>query len=479
MTLCCVPALLADELDDLATVRDRASHRASSHDRTGGNIDNITSFAPDATHVLLDTEGPGQVNHMWLTVSSFPGHPTALRDLVLRVYWENSPVPSVEAPLGDFFALGHGKLYTIQSMPVAVGQNSKALNCYWRMPFYKHAKIELFNNGRRSIRRIYYNIDYERGPLPPKQGLFHALFRHETPLKSQDHEGNTTGKDNYVLLETPGTGQYVGSVLFVDAAPGGWWGEGDEMVFIDEAETPTIIGTGSEDYFCNAWGYKEAFCYPYYGAPLLEKRPDGGSYTTVYRWHVPDPIRFSKRIRVTIERIFTGDVVNHYSSMAYWYQLEPIQQRKPILAADANHPVSHEEEPSPTSYALDGTQLEPELNTRGVAARGITTSLREGFRNGGYLRVPVDEGKVEFRLPVPEDGNYRVKVKFVNQLIDRPLTVQAGDEEPKSLARHSKGEAESPYTDLGVASSRNKVLLVTIHGAALVGIDCLKVEKVE
>jgi hypothetical protein len=113
-----------------------------------------------------------------------------------RLYWEDSPVPSVEVSLGDFFALGHGKFYTIQSMPIAVGQNSKALNCYWRMPFYQHAKIEIFNNGRRSIRRIFYNIDYERGPLAPNQGLFHARFRHETPLETQAHEGNTTGKEN-------------------------------------------------------------------------------------------------------------------------------------------------------------------------------------------------------------------------------------------------------------------------------------------
>ena len=117
------------------------------------------------SHVLLDADGPGQINRMWFTASSFPNHTTAFRDLVLRIYWEDSAVPSVEAPLGDFFALGHGKIYAIQSMPIAVRQNCKARNCYWRMPFYQHAKIEIFNNGRRSIRRIFYNIDYEQGPL--------------------------------------------------------------------------------------------------------------------------------------------------------------------------------------------------------------------------------------------------------------------------------------------------------------------------
>ena len=360
-----------------------------------------------------------------------------------------------------------------------MGQNSKALNCYWRMPFYKHARIELHNNGRRSIRRIYYNLDYERGALPPKQGLFHALFRHETPLKTQEEEGNTTGKDNYVLLETAGTGQYVGSVLFVDAEPGGWWGEGDEMVFLDDGELPAIIGTGSEDYFCNAWGYGAAFSYPYYGAPLLEKRPDGGSYTTVYRWHIPDPIRFSKQIRVTIERIFTGDVVNHYSSMAYWYQLKPIDRREPLPVAEANHPVPHDEDPAPTSFAMDGTELEPVLNARGIEARAITASFREGFRNGGYLRVPLTDGEVQVVVPVPEDGDYRIKVKFVNRLIDQPLSVQSGGSEAISIARHEGGEGKTPFTDLGVMASSKKTLTLTIRGGAVLGIDRLEVDKIE
>jgi len=293
-------------LDELATVVDRTSHRASSYDRTGGNIDIISSFAPRATEVLLDTEGPGKITHMWLTFTSFPGNQTALRDLVIRMYWEHSSVPSVEVPLGDFFALGHNKYYQVQSIPVAVGDNRRALNCYWPMPFYKHARIELYNNGRRSIRRIYYNIDYELGSIPARQGLFHAEYRRDKELRGQSKHGNTTGKDNYVILETEGRGHYVGCVLYVDAQPGGWWGEGDDMIFIDHYEKPVIIGTGSEDYFCNAWGYANAFSYPYYGAPLLEKRPDGGKYTTVYRWHVQDPVRFTKHIKVTIEHVYHG-----------------------------------------------------------------------------------------------------------------------------------------------------------------------------
>jgi hypothetical protein len=116
------------------------------------------SFAPGATDVLLDTDGPGKITHIWLTAASFPKNKFLLCDLALRIYWENSPVPSVEVPVGDFFALGHGKLYTLQSVPVAVGINPCALNCYWPMPFVKHARIEIYNNGLRSVHRLYYNL---------------------------------------------------------------------------------------------------------------------------------------------------------------------------------------------------------------------------------------------------------------------------------------------------------------------------------
>jgi hypothetical protein len=141
------PAARAAVLDDLATVRDRTSHRASSYDRTGGNTDNVTSFAPGTTVTLLDTDGPGRITHVWLTVSTFAGHATMLRDLVLRMVWDDAPVPSVEAPLGDFFALGHNQPYRIRSIPIAVGDNPLAMNCYWPMPFHRHASVTLTNEA--------------------------------------------------------------------------------------------------------------------------------------------------------------------------------------------------------------------------------------------------------------------------------------------------------------------------------------------
>ena len=477
LMLCCVS--WGADLDGLATVKPgSASQRASSYDRSGGNTDNIESFAPQSTHVLLDCAGPGRINHLWLTVSPFPNHTTCLRDLVVRMTWENAPVPAVEVPLGDFFALGHAKRYSFQSAPIAVGINDRALNCYWPMPFHKHARVELFNNGRRSIRRIYYHVDYELGPQPENQGLFHSLFRMERGLKTQSHANNTTGKDNYVILETEGLGQYVGCALFIEAQPGGWWGEGDDMIFIDHSENPVIIGTGSEDYFSNAWGYDAAFSYPYYGCPLLEKQPDGRTYTTVYRWHISDPIRFRQHIRVTLEHIYSDRVANDYSSVAYWYQLQPLQRRERLPYAELNHPKLHAPpKPAPASFDLDATELEPALQSRGIAARSITAGYGEGYLNGGWLRVDNVASPLEIPIIVPEDGAYRVRVKPVSHVLQNPIRAGFKGGLMQTFEKRDGHESRIPYLDLGTASSQSNLLTLVIEGGPTIGLDHLRIEK--
>lgn len=468
------------DLDSLPAVRDLTSHRESSYDRTGGNIDNIESFPPGETRTLLDVDGPGRITHIWMTISVFPYHYTYLRDLVLRMYWENHPVPAVEVPLGDFFVQGHSQRAVFESAPIAVGGNNKALNCYWPMPFYQHARIELYNNGRRSLRRIYFHVDYEKGPLPPEQGLFHAVFSREKELRTQKHGGNLSGEDNYVILETTGKGQYVGCALFIDAQPGGWWGEGDDMIFIDGSENPVIIGTGSEDYFNNAWGFEEPFSYPYYGCPLLEKRPDGGTFTSVYRWHIPDPIRFSKSIKVTMEHIYSDKVTNDYSSVAYWYQLQPIDKRAPLPRMEENHPRQYvtSTQPAPTRFELDGTELEADLNQRGAAARSITTSLHAGFKNGGYLRIDKLVGPLEINIPVPEAGTYAVHVRPVGPLIEESINLSIKGGEAHIMERPGDQQHKVPYVDLGRATSADKTITIVVSGQATIGLDHLRIEKV-
>lgn len=490
-----VPVSFASaDFHDVATVLDRTSHRASSHDVTGGNDDSLVSFAPGETRILLDTDGPGRITHIWMTLARFPGHEFAPRDVVLRIYWEHSPVPSVEVPLGDFFGLGHGRLYAYQSRPMAVGGNPAAMNCYWPMPFQKHARVELFNAGTRSIRRLYYNLDYELGKIPADQGLFHALYRRER-LAGQSFEGNTTGEENYVILETEGRGQYVGCTLSVDAQPGGWWGEGDEMIFIDHADKPSIIGTGSEDYFCNAWGYKEAFSYPYYGAPLLVNEENGRKLATVYRWHVPDPVRFKRHIKVTIEHLWEQGLLNDYTSVAYWYQTEPVKQRQPLPPAAENQPRSVTEQApvvpadqnqsASTRFDVDGTELEPDCLARGIKARSITANLSEGYTNGGWLQIHTGGEPVELHLPVPGPGTYRVLVKPVNHLLDQSLSIGLADSEARTAEKivpppdKPWTERNVPYVDLGTGRASGNTLAVIVSGSPTIGIDGFRIVRAE
>lgn len=460
----------AIDLADLATVVERSSHKASSHDRSGGNDDNVTGLAPGETHVMLDTNGPGLIGHIWLTVSGYKGHQSPLRDLVIRIYWEGSKVPSVEAPLGDFFGLGHGREYQVTSAPVNVGADTRAMNCYWPMPFYQHARVEIYNNGRRGIRRIYYNLDYELGAIRPNQALFHAQFRSTKDLPSRPFSKD--GKDNFVILETRGEGHYVGCFLFVDSAPGGWWGEGDEMIFLDGEELPSIIGTGTEDYFCNAWGFDETFSYPFYGAPLLDKLPDGWKQTTAYRFHIPSPVRFKKSVRVTIEHHWSGTVANDYSCVAYWYQRKCMTGRPALPAADDNHPRKHLEKPEkagkPATRKYCGTEFETALREQGVSVRAMTLSHQQGY-SGGALSIDPKGRVVPIEVPVPAPGTYRVVFRFYDVHQDARITVGARGGETRVVPRVG---AKGAVVDLGtVTVGDNRTISVTANSEKPFAVD--------
>jgi len=458
-------------LEDLSRVEKFITLRASSYDRSGDNLDTLGPLPPDSTTLLLETAGPGVIRHMWFTASNFTGHGLLLRDLVLRMTWDGAPVPAVEVPLGDFFAMGHGKMYPVESIPVAVGISPRAMNCYWPMPFHEKARIEIVNNGTRTVRSLYYHIDYELGPVSRDEALFHAVFRQHRDLATQAHEANTTGEENYVILETKGEGQYVGCVLFVDAEPGGWWGEGDDMIFIDGDVTPTIIGTGSEDYFGNAWGYSEPFSYPYYGAPLLERRPDGGVIAAVYRWHVPDPVRFRKSIRVTIEHLFSPKARNDYSSVAYWYQKKPIQEREPLPSGEDNHPKVHDQLTTEGRLRVDGTELEPILRERKTDVRCVRVV---GFaaHGGGYLELNTGDGAVEVPVPVPHQGAYDVALRFMR--IEGGMTPRVGGSSSEMVESQPEGPGRFSVTVGPLQSSEGHLLLYI--GGGRVGLDVMELK---
>ena len=326
------PAALApaqDILGKLGQPQNYASKRVSSFDRTGGNKDSLT-IQPGATAVLAEIAGPGAIHHIWVTISAeaFYG-----RKIVLRMYWDGEKSPSVEAPIGDFFGVGHGLNRNVSSLPIADSSEGRARNCYWYMPFQKSARITVTNEGSREIPAFYYYVDYrEMSWMGSDTPYFHAQYRQETPCEP--------GK-NYLLLDAEGRGHYVGCNLSVLQKAMGWWGEGDDMIYVDGDNTPTMQGTGSEDYFSDAWGMREGLNL-FYGCPLQEEDFQAGSKATVYRFHIPDPIPFKKSIRVTIEHGHANDRADDYSSTAYWYQVEPHKAFPAFPAVGARLPFALE-----------------------------------------------------------------------------------------------------------------------------------------
>jgi hypothetical protein len=311
-----------DLLSNLIEPHDYVSKRASSYDRTGGNED-FRRIAPGETLTLVDEAGPGLVTHVWITIASPERY--HLKKLVLRMYWDGEGTPSVEAPVGDFFGLGLGDYFLYHSIPLAIG-SAKALNSFFRMPFQRHAKITVTNEGREAVKAFYFNIDYRtyRQPLPAGILYFHAQYRQAAPAHAIKGNGlNLHGEENYVWMEATGRGHFVGVTMSVLENADGWWGEGDDMFFVDGETTPSINGTGSEDYFLGAWDFGDkAFSYGLFGAPVKGEERAGARWS-VYRFHLDSPITFTKSLRATIEHGHANDRSDNYYSVAYWYQTEP------------------------------------------------------------------------------------------------------------------------------------------------------------
>jgi hypothetical protein len=266
------------------------------------------------------------------------------------MYWDGEETPSVEAPIGDFFGLGTGEYYTWQSEMLSVG-SVKSLNCFFPMPFAKHARITITNDGKQPIGSFYYNIDWRSQAIPRGALYFHAAYRqsqpnhgwtddwqtNQDPLVNNKH--NLDGADNYVWFDVKGHGQYVGVTMSVLQNQDMWWGEGDDMFFIDDVKTPSIAGTGTEDYFLGAWDFGgEPFSYQLYGAPVVGHEV-AGNRSSVYRFHLDSPIPFSKSFKATIEHGHANHRSDNFSSVAYWYQVEPHAPFSPLPSVDQRLPT--------------------------------------------------------------------------------------------------------------------------------------------
>ncbi len=341
----------SSSLSGLPFLRDATRGRFSSYDTTGGNNDRWL-VQPGETGTLAEIASPGAIRHIWMTLASREdAYP---RRSVLRMFWDGAATPCVEAPVGDFFGIGHGIVKEYWSLPLTMSpRDGRGFNCYFPMPFSESARIELTNEGERRL-VVYFYIDYETYPWPLEGvALFHAQYRQAYPTKGwgddsrrfdQDHDymlevfrtPNTSGADNYVILGAAGRGHYVGCNLNIDCRErlkNDWYGEGDDMIFIDGDTSPTLHGTGTEDYFNTAWSPLTEFCTPYHGQPLASTGGEGWLYKgrqSVYRYHIEDPVHFQKSIRVTIEHGHANNLSHDYSSTAYWYQTEPHSPPPPL-----------------------------------------------------------------------------------------------------------------------------------------------------
>jgi hypothetical protein len=282
----------------------------------GWKIRPCITLPKGSTTTLAEIEGPGAITHIWITADQ-----KAYRDCVLRFHWDNEVSPSVEVPVGDFFACGHGLRYKVNSLPVTVNP-SGGFNSYWPMPFRVSCRITVENQSNEDIGGFFYQISYEKREVADQAAYFHAQWRRS--LTSRENP------EHVILDGVAGKGHYVGTFLAWTQFSNGWWGEGEVKFFLDgDGENPTICGTGTEDYFGGAWAFGDTYSTAFLGYPLWRKEPGEVPKHGLYRWHIMDPVRFDRNLKVTIQALgwwpggkyepLTDDI----ASVAYWYQREP------------------------------------------------------------------------------------------------------------------------------------------------------------
>ncbi|MGE3194117.1 MAG: glycoside hydrolase family 172 protein [Microbacteriaceae bacterium] len=357
------------ELSGLARLREARSGRASSWDQSGRNKD-YWLIAPGTSAVLADLEGPGALTHIWFTTFcrrvigpsiQDPGmhadvapvtemenaigvnweinDPDYYRKVLIRFTWENSDRPSVLVPLGDFFCIGHAMPGSFNSIPFSISSRPQeegtfggtaSMNCYFAMPFNTAAKVEIINENDVHL-GLFFHIDYDLYPKPIEDiAYFHASWQYANAnpgwgddIAVNTPEVNSVVNDdsrNYVIADIRGRGHFVGCNMSVAHFQGTWWGEGDDVIWVDDFDEPAILGTGSEDYFNHAWGMQRNASL--YSGTILHEGDTGG-YQVSYRFHVADPIVFNTGIKVTMEHGHGNHLSDSWASTAYWYQEEP------------------------------------------------------------------------------------------------------------------------------------------------------------
>jgi hypothetical protein len=343
-----------NDMMNLTQIKDGIrNRRISSHDTTGNNYDMVQSIKSGQKITLADIKGAGIINHIWITMGvNF--HEFSRSDIIIRFYWDGNDFPSVESPIGPFFGQGWDEYYDYISAPLAATpQNGRTLVSYFAMPFSDGARIEIENQCDSTLGFIYYYVDYqEMDRLPNKTGRFHAWYNHElTEALPQGeiewglvgpYNENPDGKDNYLFAHINGKGHFVGVNYYVNNPSPMWYGEGDDMWFIDGEKFPSMIGTGTEDFFNTSFGAPDKpFYHPFFGYPKVAGNMGFMGRTHLYRFFINDPIYFDKELKATIEHGHGNNMTLDLSSVSYWYQdkaspIPPIPNREERKFMPAN-----------------------------------------------------------------------------------------------------------------------------------------------
>jgi HEAT repeat protein len=464
-----------DFLDSMGMtqLKNYSSHRVSTGNRFVFSNDDSKRMMPGETLEVANLTGPGMVTHIWLTVAQNEfAWPRLLR---MRVYYDGHKTPSVDAPVGDFFGVGQGAERDVTSIMVRDSSFGRARNSYWPMPYGKSCRITLTNEGHRLLPIILYQIDYRtyNSALPANTGYFHAYYRQERPAQS--------GR-NYAFLDVKGTGHYVGTVLSVVLTQISWFGEGDDLFYVDGAKQPQLYGTGTEDYFSDAWDLRDASSF-WTGTPIAEGELPG-SRLAAYRWHVPDPIAFTKSLWAGIEHsgwtsnpdgsVRSGfeERPDYFSSVAFWYQDGVNEGLSEPPYGDARLPYGNAQQIAVEDSLKDVTTEKGEASVlRDVDwAKDILLFKAEG--EGSRINVPID---------IPEAGRYEI-VADLAEASDYGDYVALFDGQPTNVDTRKPATSEIPLpgpevfrnylTELYVARDRTLGMFTLTKGRHTLSFVC-------
>jgi hypothetical protein len=404
-----------DVLGPFASPPQGRNRRVSSNQQPDWHSENLdmTWLMPGQSVAMPVLDGPGVITHIWMT--SHAGWVGELNALVLRITYDDQNEPGVEVPLGDFFTVGQGRPASVESMPVQVSPTG-ALTCYWRMPFRRSARIVVTNDNPDRSTGLYWQVDWvQLDGLPADIPYFYSRYRQEYPAR----EGS-----DYVLADLRGSGYYVGTVMSVTLGQSGWFGEGDDFFYIDGEQVPSLQGTGSEDYFNDAWGFRVR-TGPWFGQPRWQGDAPGDS-GVCYRWHLLDPVHFTESLRVAIEHKgncdesedgFFFERPDFFSSVAYWYQTGQPKTTFPALPGWHERQIPWEQHHLVRTYrtAEVSGKTKVQVQTQGFfGARPVL--VWPNTEGGAVLTLPFEtsqDGRFAVRLTAgcgPRNGTYDVEI---------------------------------------------------------------------